>query len=160
MLGFAILGAAGAALLRPPSILGTAESGPKRSDDVWGQLYQAKLVDTEEGWRAIAENFPEADGYYHNLARQGLVYHFLTRTQDYERALEPAEQLTAAAQPSFQAFGFAGLVVAYTNLGEDDLAYYANQRLTSEMRDMLSEQSPRMAQLLNQALDELADRAP
>jgi hypothetical protein len=64
-----------------------------------------------------------------------------------------------AAQPDFQTFGIAGLVVAYTNLNEDDRAYDANQRLSTEMRDSLAQQSPAMANLLNEALDTLADRA-
>ncbi|MCI0333363.1 MAG: serine/threonine protein kinase [Planctomycetes bacterium] len=158
--GCALLGAAGAAMLRPPSLLAGAQSGPAQSDDVWGQLYQAKLVDTEEGWLAVAKNFPDLENEYcHNLARQGLVYHYLTRTQDYEKAIQPSEELTTAAQPAFQAFGRAGLIIAYVHLGDDDEAYYANQRLTSDMRTILNQQSQRMSQLLNQALDELADRA-
>ncbi len=160
IVGCALLGAAGAAMLRPPSLLSGAQSGPKPSDDVWGQLYQAKLVDTEEGWLAVAKNFPDAENDYgHNLARQGLVYHYLTRTQDYGKAIKPCEELTNAAQPAFQAFGRAGLVVSYVHLGDDEEAYYANQHLTSEMRSTLNRQSPRMAQLLNRALDELVDRA-
>jgi serine/threonine-protein kinase len=153
-----LVGAVIAFLARPNSLLAGAESGPERSDDVWGQLYQAKLVDTEDGWLAVERNFP-SDAYHINLARQGLVYHYLTRTQDYEKVIRPAEQLAGAAQSSFQAFGRAGLIVAYVNLGESEQAYYANQRLTPEMRSLLDQQAPRMAQLLNQALDDLADQA-
>jgi serine/threonine-protein kinase len=157
--GFAVLGAIGAAVVRPTSLLASAQSGPKRSDDVWRQLYQAKLIDTEEGWLAVAQNFPDADEYYHNLARQGLVNYYLTRTQDYEKAIEQSEELAATGKLDFQAFGFAGLVVAYVNLGNYEQAVYENQRLTADMRDLLDRQAPRMARLLDDALDELVDPA-
>jgi hypothetical protein len=157
--GFAALSAIGAAMLRPPSHLASAQNGPERSDDVWRQLYQAKQVDTEEGWLAVAQNFPDADAYYHNLARQGLINYYLTRTQDYEKAIEQSEALAATGKLDFQAFGFAGLVVAYVNLGEYEQAVYENQRLTAEMRDLLNQQAPRMGRLLNDALDELVDPA-
>jgi hypothetical protein len=150
------LGAGATALLRPPALLATAQAGPQRSDDVWGQLYQAKLLDTEQGWLAVFDNFPDADIYPLNLARQGLIYHYLTRTQDYDKVIKPAKELETAAQASFQAYGLAGLVVAYVHLGDNEHAQYAYHNLTSEMRKSLDEQSPRMAQLLDQALDELS----
>jgi serine/threonine-protein kinase len=156
IMGCALVGAIGAAILRPPSLLENAQSGPKRSDDVWGQLYQAKLVDTEDGWLAVEKNFPN-DEYQHNLARQGLVNYYLTRTQDYEKAIQRAEELVATSKPDLQAFGYAGLVVANVHLGDYEQAVYANQRLSPEMRDLLNRQSPRMARLLEDALDELAD---
>jgi serine/threonine-protein kinase len=159
LLGCALLGAGGAAWLRSDSLLASAQRGPERSSDVWGQLYQAKLLDTEQAWQAVAQNFPNADKYSHNLARQGLVYFYLTRTQDFEKALEESEVLAAAVEPDFRAFGIAGMVVAYVYIGDDEQAMYENQRLDASMRDVLEEQSPRMARLLNQALDDLADRA-
>jgi serine/threonine-protein kinase len=155
----ALLGAVGAAVLRPSSLLASAQRGPEQSDDVWGQLFQAKLVDTEDGWLAVEKNFPDADSYFHNLAREGLIYYYLAQTQDYEKALQKSEELAAAAKPDFQAFGFAGLVVANSHLGDYEQAVYANQSLTPEMRDVLSQQAPRMARLLDEALDELAVRA-
>jgi serine/threonine-protein kinase len=157
--GCLFIGAVAAAIFRPTSLLASAQSGPERSKDVWRQLYQAKLVDTERGWLAVAENFPEVNPYYHNLARQGLIYYYLTRTQDYEKALEQAEILAGAAEADFQAFGRAAQVIAYVHLGEDDEAVYANQRLTGDMRGLLNQKAPRMSQLLNEALDALADRA-
>jgi serine/threonine-protein kinase len=153
-----LVGAGAAALLRSDSLLARAQYGPERSADVLGQLYQAKLVDTEEGWRAVAANFPEADKYYHNLAREGLLYHYLTKTQDYEKAIREAEELTSAAEPDFRSVGLAGLVVAYVHLGDDAQAMYANQLLDPAQRASLGAQSPRMAQLLDQAYDELVDR--
>jgi hypothetical protein len=153
-----LVGAGAAALLRSDSLLARAQYGPERSDDVLGQLYQAKLVDTEDGWRAVAANFPDADKYYHNLAREGLLYYYLTKTQDYEKAIREAEELTSAAEADFRAVGLAGLVIAYVHLGDDAQAMYANQLLDPEQRAALVEQSPRMAQLLDQAYEELVDR--
>ena len=160
IVGCALLGAAAAAIFRPPSLLASAQSGPAQSDDVWSQLYQAKLVDTEEGWLAVAKNFPDAENeYYHNLARQGLIYHYLTRTQDYEEALQQSKELMGAAQTDFQTFGRAGMIVTYIHLGDDEQAMYENQRLTAEMRESLNQRSPQMSLLLNQALDTLANSA-
>jgi serine/threonine-protein kinase len=157
--GCALLGAIGAAVWRPPSLLASAQSGPEKSDDVWGQLYQAKLVDTEEGWLAVEKNFPQEDDYYHHLARQGLINYYLTRTQDYEQAIERSQELVATSKPDLKAFGYAGLVVANVRLGDYEQAVYANQLLTSDMRDLLNQQAPRMARLLSDALDELVDPA-
>ena len=153
-----LVGVGAAAFFRSDSLLARAQLGPERSDNVWGQLYQAKLVDTEDGWRAVIENFPRAGDYYHNLAREGLLYYYLTKTQDYDKALREAEELTSAAEPDFRTVGLAGQVVAYAHLGDDAQALYANQQLDQEQRAALNEQSPRMAQLLEQAYDELVNR--
>jgi serine/threonine-protein kinase len=159
VIGCMLLGAAAAFVLRPPSLLASAQSGPEQSDDVLGQLYQANLVNTEVGWLAVERNFPAADAYHHNLARQGLIYYYLTRTQDYQKALEQADLLQGAAETDFQIFGRAAKIIAYIHLGDDEQAYYENQRLEPDMRVALNQKAPRMTQLLNQALDELADRA-
>jgi serine/threonine-protein kinase len=152
----AMLGVGIAALTRPASLLAGAQNGPPQLDDVWRQLYHAKLVDTEEGWRAVIRYFPTASTYCHNLAKQGLAYFYL-RSHAYDKAMEPLGEL--AAQSDFQAFGIAGLVVVYAHQGEDEKAYDENQRLSIEMRKSLSQQSPQMFELLSKALDELADRA-
>jgi hypothetical protein len=159
ILGCLLLGAALAAISRPKSLLADAETGTAPRDTVWGQLYQAKMVDTESAWRK-AKDFPGATAYHQNLARQGLVYHYFSRAR-YEEAIEPLEELAALGdtEPIFQAFGIAGLVVANAHLGEDERAYHENQRLGSDKRALLEEQSPRMAELLDEAIDELANRS-
>ncbi len=157
--GCVLLGAVIAAITRPPSLLAGAQAGPAKKDNVWEQIYHAKMVDTPGAWNAVIENFPPGAGdYYHNLARQGLVYYYLSRTEDYDKALEPLEKLAASPEQVFQSFGIAGLVVAHANLADDEKAYYAYQRLTSQMRDLLEDETPRMAALLDAALDDLADR--
>jgi serine/threonine-protein kinase len=156
IIGCVLLGVGLAALTRPASLLAGAQSGPPPRDSAWAQLYHAKQVDTEAAWKAVISRFPDENIYYHNLAKQGLAYYYI-RTHEYNKAIEPLEDL--AAQSDFQAFGLAGLVVVYTDLGEDLKAYDANERLTADMRSSLSKQTPQMSELLNKAINMLADRA-
>jgi tRNA A-37 threonylcarbamoyl transferase component Bud32 len=153
----ALAGVGIAALTRPASLLAEAQNGPPKLKDVWRQLYHAKLVDTEKGWLAVGEYFPDASPYCRCLAKQGLAYWYL-REHRFEQAIKPLEEL-AAQQSDFQAFGIAGLVVAYANLGDDEKANDANGRLSVEMRKTLQKQSPQMYELLIKTLDELFDRA-
>jgi eukaryotic-like serine/threonine-protein kinase len=155
----ALVGVTLAVISRQSSVLAGAQAGPPLRDSVWAQLYQAKTVDTEAAWLA-AKNFPGASAYHQNLAKQGLVYYYLLRTQQYEKALEPLNELAdLTSQPLFQAFGIAGLVVVYANVGDDEQAYNQNMLLTAEMRSLLQDQAPRMAELLEETLDELANRS-
>jgi eukaryotic-like serine/threonine-protein kinase len=156
ILGCALLGAAIAFLTGPRYLWSGADLGPNKRDSVRAQLYQAKDVDTEAAWQAVIDYFPDASPYYHNLAKQGLVFHYF-QAQQYDKALKPLHEL--AAQADFQAFGIAGLVVAYANLNDDEQASIENQRLSADMRVALEKQSPSMAALLNGALDDLAERA-
>jgi serine/threonine-protein kinase len=156
VLACGLLGAAIAAATGPRSLWSGAKVGPPKQDSVWGQLYQAKDVDTEAAWQAVLDYFPEAPAYAHNLAKQGLVFHLL-HTQGFSKAIRPLEDL--AGQPDFKAFAVAGLVVAYVNLGDNERAYEENQRLSTDMRVALERQSPTMAAMLKDAIDELADRA-
>ena len=151
-----LVGIAISALTRPASLLAGAQNGPPQLADIKRQLYHAKLVNTEEGWLVVSRYFPTESKYNHGLAKQGLVYFYL-HNHSYGKAIEPLEVL--AASTDFQAFGIAGLVVAYTNLGDDSKANGENARLSIEMRQALREQSPQMYELLSKALDELADRA-
>jgi serine/threonine-protein kinase len=163
MLGCILLGTVLAALTRPKSLLEGAQAGPPTRSNIWEQLYQAKSVDTPTAWQsAIDHPDPNASDYHRNLARKGLTLHYLLRPQhqDYEKAIEPLEQLAASRERQFQVFGIAGLIVAYANLYDDEQAFYENERLSVEDRTLLAEQEPRMAELLDSALDELADRTP
>jgi hypothetical protein len=150
-----------AILARPKSLLEGAQAGPPIRDTIWQQIYQARFSDTAAAWElALNHHDPNASEYHKNLARQGLAMHYLLRPQDrdYEKVIEPLEDLAASAHPRFQAFGIAGLVVAYANLFYDEQAYNEYQRLSTEDRATLEEQEPRMSQLLNNALDELSSR--
>jgi hypothetical protein len=153
LLACVVAGVGIAALTRPAPLLAGAQNSVPPLKDVWRQLYHAKLVDTERGWQAVGEYFPDATPYPRGLAKQGLAYYYL-RQHEYEKAIRPLEEL--AAQSDFQAFGIAGLVVVYANLGDDEKANDANGRLSIDMRKSLSKQSPQMFELLNKTLDELA----
>jgi tRNA A-37 threonylcarbamoyl transferase component Bud32 len=156
IIGCGLLGGVLAVVTGPRSLWAGAKVGPPKADSVWGQLYQAKDVDTETAWRAVSDYFPDAPQYAQNLAKQGLAYHFI-HTQEYNKAIKPLEEL--AGQSDFHSFAIAGLVVAYVNLGDNERAYEENQRLNSDMRVALERQSPTMATLLKDAVEELADRA-
>jgi eukaryotic-like serine/threonine-protein kinase len=155
--GCVLLGILAAVISRPSSLLAGAQHGPAIYDDVWKQLIHAKRVNTEDAWIA-ARDHPKADRYYHPyLAKEGLAYYYLVRTQQYEKAIGPLQDLAnlGETQPAFQAFGIAGLVVAYARLGDVDRAAYENSRLTPDMRTVLKEKSPQMADLLEETLDQI-----
>jgi serine/threonine-protein kinase len=156
LLACVLVGVAIAALVRPTSLLAGAQNGPPKLNDVWRQLYHAKLVDTEDGWLAVDEYFPEASVYCRYLAKQGLAYYYL-HSHKYEQAIKPLEELEA--QSDFKPFGISGQVVVYANLGDDEKANKANARLNIEMRKSLEKQSPQMFELLNKTLDEVFERA-
>jgi eukaryotic-like serine/threonine-protein kinase len=156
IVGCVLIGVAIAAWTRPASLLAGAQASSTLPDNVWAQLYRAKQVDTEAAWRA-AINFPQATTFCQNLGKQGLAFYYLTRTHEYEKALEPLDDL--AVQRDFQAFGIAGRVVAYAKLGDDEQAYVESRRLTQDMRDALAQQSRQMSELLQVTLNELENRA-
>jgi eukaryotic-like serine/threonine-protein kinase len=157
--GCLALGGVVAVATRPEPILADAYAGLPRSNSVWEQIYHAKIVDTEEAWHAVEQYFPSAEAYYRNLAKQGLAYYYLTRSGEFQKSLKLLQQLADSSQRTLQAFGIAGLVVAHTELNEDQQAYDYNQQLSTEMRAKLEVEAPRMSAMLNDALDKLAARA-
>ncbi len=154
--GCLLVGVGLAAARRPSSLLADAHSSVPPSGTVWGQLYQAKMVDTEAAWLAVPANFPDAAPYQQNLAKQGLAYHYL-RWREYEKAMGPLQDLADLGNnfSLFQAFGIAGLVVANVKLDDIPAAYEENQRLTGEMRTLLQQQALPMYQLLDEALNQM-----
>ncbi|HVT29819.1 MAG TPA: protein kinase [Lacipirellulaceae bacterium] len=155
VVGCALFGVSIAILTGPRYLLADAQNGPPQLSSEWAQLYHAKQVDTEAAWQAVITNFPHAPDYYHNLANQGLAYYYI-RARDFDKAIKPLESL--ASKEKFQTFGIAGLVVVYTQLGDDEEAKNQYARLTEEMKTSLAQQAPQMAELLTKSLDELADR--
>jgi serine/threonine-protein kinase len=141
--GCVLLGIGAAALMRPPQLLRDAPYASAGYGNVWTQLLHAKKFNTEAAWLA-AVNHPGADPkehpYHSRLARKGLAYYYLTRGQDYEKAIKPLQELAqlGESQPASSTFGIAG-----------------NSRLTPEMRVDLQEDSPQMADLLEEAIDHI-----
>ncbi|HEX4413659.1 MAG TPA: serine/threonine-protein kinase [Lacipirellulaceae bacterium] len=156
ILGCLLAGAAIGAATSPRSLWSGAKVAPPQQDTVWGQLYLAKDVDTEAAWEAVADYFPDASANALNLGKQGLAFHFLHQAE-YGKAIKPLQEL--AAQPDFQTFAEAGLVVAYVNLGDNDHAYEENKHLSSDKVAALRRQSPTMAAMLDDAVNELIERA-
>jgi hypothetical protein len=156
LLACAVVGGAAAALTRPVPLLAGAQHGPAAfPDSVWQQLLHAKRVNTEDAWLA-ALNHSQADYYHQRLAKEGLAYYYLTRRQEFDKAIKPLQELAdlGDSQPAFRAFGIAGLVVAYANLGQIELADQENSRLTSEMRALLRQHAPLMADLLDEMTEQ------
>jgi eukaryotic-like serine/threonine-protein kinase len=145
--------------LRPRPLLADARDGLPSLGTVWAQLYHAKSVNTETAWEAVERYFPDADPYYRNLAKQGLVYYYFFRTQEFDKAVRPLHELAdLGSTDPLHPFGVAGLVVAYQKLGRIDEAREESGLLTSAMRAIVRERMPRMDELLTQSLNEL-DRA-
>ena len=62
MLGCVLLGAAsGSDWLRPGRCWPAPRPALPRRDNEWEQIYHAKMVDTQDAWRAVVENFPNAE---------------------------------------------------------------------------------------------------
>ena len=146
-----------AAIVRPASLLSGAGEGPASRDSVWAQLYHAKTTDTEPAWQAVADHFPDADPYYHNLAKQGLVRYYFFRSREFDRAIEPLTELAdlGDSQPEFQAFGIAGLVVAHARLGHIEQALVEYGRLSAPMLQRLEQRDPPLAELLDETVEQL-----
>jgi serine/threonine protein kinase len=143
--------------MRPRSLLAGAADGPRPMGSVWAQLYQAKMVDTLPAWQAVEQHFPDADPYYHNLAKQGLANYFLFRSQDYGRAVRELKDLAdlGDANPALSAYGVAGLVVAEAKLGHLETARTELGRMDGVMRELVQQRSPRLYEEFEQTVDEL-----
>ncbi len=134
-------GAALAWVSRPRFVLEGSQSAtiPKR-DSPAAQLFHAKMTESEAAWRAVWEYFPEADGYYQQLAEQGLVRHYLFDSPQYGQALSLAKQLAEEAQTneSLRAFALAAQLVSLEQLGQVGEAREVYSQLTPAMKDHLN----------------------
>lgn len=153
-----ILGALLGAIFRPPTLLSTRNQvSVEREENATMQLYRAKVLDTPQGWKAVEQYFPDADEYYLLLAQRGLAERLFVE-EDYSSAIRPLNRLIAR-EDEFSDLGLigkAGLVIAYTKLGEADKANRARGRLPVEesSRQDLREIAPLMYDLLVQVEQE------
>jgi len=154
----ALMGVALAAVTRPRYYLAgsPARAVPTRSSAV-AQLYHAKMNDSEAAWRAVWENFPDDDPFMHQLARQGLVRHFLLVSEEYseaEQILRQLEEQSAAANStdSVRAFTFAGLCITYERTGRYPQAREAYARLSTDRKDHLKLGESQLYELLQASL--------
>jgi serine/threonine-protein kinase len=156
VVGCLLVGCGLAYLLRPRPLLGgNGEELPSRNT-VEAQIYHAKIVNTEAAWQAVGTYFPAADAYCLNLAKQGLVYYYFFRSQEFDKAIGPLHDLAdKTGDGEFRAFGLAGLVVAEAKVGHPDQAREENGRLTSDMRNLVRDRMPRLDALMQQTLTDL-----
>ncbi len=112
------------------------------------QLYYAKKVDTEAAWKAVIDEFPEADEFYHHLAMQGLVRHYYRFSQP-ERAIPPLLVLAKLpdSQVELRTFGIAGLAVAYDQTGDPDKSSEYKLQMDADMLERLDREEPQLALL-------------
>ncbi len=144
LMGVAIAGATRDSDLLPDAI---SAHVPIRHS-AWAQLYHAKMTDAEAAWRAVWEKFN--DPYTTNLAKQGLVMHFLAKGSDYDEALVILDELAALgpSDESFVAFGHAGRCVVLERMNRPEAALEAAARLDANMLDQLD---PQMRDMLRRA---------
>jgi len=157
----ALAGVALGAITRPQFYLAgpQARAVPIRSSAA-AQLYHAKMNDSEAAWRAVWEAFPDADPFMHQLARQGLVRHFLLVTEEYEKAEGILRQLdgqsaSGKSTDSVRAFTYAGLCIAYERTERKPAAREAYARLSTEMKSHLKHGESQLYELLQASLREL-----
>jgi len=160
LIGATLLGVAFGAITRPRFYLAGPQTPtvPIRSSAA-AQLYHAKMNDSEAAWRAVWEEFPDADPFMHQLARQGLVRHFLLVTEEYRKAEQILRQLdgqnaSGKSSDSVRAFTFAGLSIVYERTERGSEAREAYARLSTEMKSHLKHQESQLYELLQASVSE------
>jgi serine/threonine-protein kinase len=156
-----LLGALAGYWLRPRRYL--VEAAPaevQRRDSAWAQLFQANMAPSEVAWKAVEQNFPNADPYLLDLADEGLVRYYLLTTREFAKAEKPLVKLTqskdaAAPDSPLRAFAYAGLCIVYQRLDRLDDARQARAQLTSDMLDELRRSERRLYELLQSSLSAL-----
>jgi eukaryotic-like serine/threonine-protein kinase len=114
------------------------------------QLYHAKMVESEPAWRAVWENFPDADPFYKQLAQQGLVRHHVFVSLEYDKALPILRELKEQAEndESLEAFILAAKCICHEQLGHDREANEAYSQITPPMKDALNRTESQLYELL------------
>ena len=127
-----VVGAALALLLRRPYVLAGDEPTVEIYNSAREQLFHAKWHDTPEAWLAVLENFPKADAFDRNLAKQGLARWYL-HAGDYHAALPYLADLATVpeSQETTRTFAHVGLAVAHAELGNLDQARRSHQMVSA-----------------------------
>jgi serine/threonine-protein kinase len=162
VVGALALGAVAGYFTRPHSYLeGVPVARVVPRDSALAQIFQAKMAPSEAAWKAVWEKFPDADPYILDLAREGLVRHYLFLTLEYSKALFYLERLAesadaAAPDAPLRAFAYAGLCIAHQRLGHREAASEAASQLTPQMRDYLRRADDPMYRMLQNALSQIS----
>ncbi len=163
MLAAALAGIVLGAATRPRFYLaGSNGSSVPVRDSAEAQLYHAKISDTPAAWRKVWEEFPDADPFVHQLAKQGLVRHYLLVSEEHRLALVVLRELkqTADADPSLESlagFTFAAECICYQRLGKTPQAREAQARLTPAMKDNLRRREGQLYQLLQNSVSRMGE---
>lgn len=139
------------------------EEVPELSSD-WAQLYHAKIRGGEAAWQK-AISYPGADHFVQQLAKRGLVRHYLLVLQDnqaYRAAVRELGELEKESRGDEtmriqHVFSLAGLCVSYERLDQKAAALDARARLDDDMVRQLRDEEPQMYDLLRASLRRLGD---
>jgi eukaryotic-like serine/threonine-protein kinase len=140
--------------LQPRFLLrGAQATSIPKGESPAAQLFHAKMVDSEAGWRAVEQYFPQADAFLKRLAQQGLVRHYLIVTKDgdgYEKALHVLHGLSEQTgdDESLRAFVLAAEYICHERLGHDREAEQAYSQLSTPLRDQLAANERQLFDLL------------
>jgi len=128
----------------------------------WAQLYHAQMRGGEAAWqRAVA--YPDIDPFVAQLAKRGLVRHYLLVMQDNKSHRAAIKELRELEQESrdveslrlLHAFSLAGLCISYEKLGQKTEALDADALLNDSMRRLLRDDEPQIDELLQASLRRL-----
>ncbi len=128
-------------------------------DSAWQQIYHAQMVGSEAAWQKAVE-YPDADPFVRQLAKQGLVRCRLVVTENYHAALPMLRELQqqSAGDPKLevlQAFSLAGLCITHENLGNEAAARASLDNIDVGMRTLLQDEEPQMFRLLQTSQQQL-----
>lgn len=125
-----------------PHLRGSSTPSIPQRESVDAQLYHAKMTNSPDAWKSVWQQFPDADPFLLQLARQGLVRYYLLVSQEYELARRELQQLENASlsdpgNARLAAFVFSAKAIAAANLGRTEEAQEALEQLTPDRRDVL-----------------------
>lgn len=156
----ALAGAAVARATRPRPYLAGSQSPPVPTRASAGaQLYHAKMTDTPAAWQKVWIEFPDADPFLRQLAKQGLVRHYLLVSQDYDLAAPVLRELDEfTPSDELRAFVFASRTIVNQQLGRPEEARRAQEQLTPEYLDYLERNEGSLYDLLQTSLRQLGEQ--
>ena len=159
ILAAALAGVLLAAVTKPRPYLAVSQSPPiPRRSSAGAQLYHAKMTDSPAAWRSVWQEFPDADPFLLQLAKQGLVRHYLLVSQQYELALPVIGDLDQfSPSDELRAFIFSTRCIANERLDRIDEAQLAREQLTADSLDLLRRSEIQIYELLQTSLRQLGD---
>lgn len=154
LMAAALAGAVFGAMTRPSFYLANETQGTTEmpeSSSAWAQLYHAQMTGGESNWKKVVE-LADADHFVRQIARRGLVRHYLIIEQNWRAAAAELRKLEMESQAEgdsglLQAFSLAGLSICYEKLGRSDQATETQSKLDRRMRILLRDEEPQLYRL-------------